>query len=78
MTAIMEPATKFVAVTPSDVTVIYATRLYIGGAGAVALVPLGGGAAVTFAAVPAGTILDVSCSQVMATNTTATNIVALT
>ena len=54
--------------------------LYIGGAGDVAVVMLGQAVAatpITFSAVAAGTILDVQVSRVMATNTTATLILAL-
>jgi hypothetical protein len=67
------------AVTPSDATE-FATMtrgLYVGGAGAVAVLGWEDSAAVTFAAVPAGTILPVRVKKVMSTNTTATNIVAL-
>lgn len=67
------------AVTPSDSTPLAAPAgaLWVGGAGNVTLVPAGGTAAVTFVAVSAGTVLPVACTQVMATNTTATQIVAL-
>lgn len=66
------------AITPSDSTTLSMTRgLYIGGAGAVAIMGWEDSSAVTFAAVPAGTILPVRVKKVMSTNTTATNIVAL-
>jgi hypothetical protein len=66
-----------VAVTPSDSTVLDTTRaLYIGGAGAVAVVTKGG-TTLTFSAVPVGTVLRLRVTKVMATNTTATNILAL-
>lgn len=65
-----------VAVTPSDSTVLTPFyKLYIGGAGAVAITDMRGNV-VTFAAVPVGTQLEVRGTKVMATNTTATNIVA--
>lgn len=68
----------FSAVTPSDATLLDMTRgLYVGGAGAVAVLGWDDSVAVTFAAVPAGTILPVRVKKVMSTNTTATNIVAL-
>lgn len=65
------------AVTPSDSTDLSTFRmLYVGGAGAVAVV-LTNGATVTFAAVPAGTILPIIGAKVKATGTTATSIVAM-
>ncbi len=76
---------RYAAVTPSDSTT-YGTRwdtrkpiidaLYIGVAGDVALVGDDGAAAVTFKSVPVG-LLAVNPYRVMATNTTATNILAL-
>ncbi len=64
-------------VTPSDSTILPRTNaLYVGGAGAVA-VTMVSGANVVFAAVPAGTFLEVSVTKVLATGTVATNIVAL-
>lgn len=65
------------AVTPNDSTVINASGLYIGGAGAVAVILEGDTSAVTFAAVPVGTVLNISVQKVMSTNTTATLILAL-
>lgn len=66
------------AVTPSDSTALSnaTSGLYIGGAGDVAVTMVSGNT-VTFKAVPVGTVLKVSVTKVMATNTTATNIVAL-
>ena len=66
------------AVTTSDSTVLPCTRaLYIGGAGNVAVVMADDENTITFTAVPAGTILPIQVIKVMATNTTATNIIAL-
>lgn len=66
------------AVTTSDTTILPCTRaLYVGGAGNVAVVMADDENTVTFTAVPAGTILPVQVIKVMATNTTATTIVAL-
>ena len=66
-----------VAVTPSDSTVLAATRsLYVSGAGDVAVEMISGNT-VTFAAVPAGTVLPVQVVKVLATGTTASSIVAM-
>ncbi len=72
-----DSAIRYGAVTPSDSTQLQFKRLYIGGAGAVAVKPGPDGTAVTFAAVPAGTQLNVAGTTVMSTGTTATNIVWL-
>lgn len=71
------PAQNGAAVTPSDTTIVACRRLYVGGAGAVAVDFRDGNTGVVFAAVPAGTTLDVAALRVKATGTTATNIVAL-
>lgn len=72
---------RFEAITPND-TVDFADsratrRIYVGGAGNLVLVPADGGPAVTFTGVPVGTMLEVAARRVNATNTTATNLVAL-
>ena len=65
-----------VAVTPSDSTVIPTTRaLYIGVSGNI-VVRMADGGQVTFANVPVG-IFPIQVDRVLATSTTATNIVAL-
>lgn len=71
------PAHDSIAVTPSDATVINYRGLYIGVAGNVAIMPANSNVAVTFVGVPAGTVLPVAGVRVMATNTTASSIVAL-
>lgn len=72
-----EGTPNFVAVTPSDSTVLTGVRaLYIGGAGNL-YVKDNGGTTVAFMGVLAGTVLPISPSKVMSTSTTATNIVAL-
>lgn len=78
MAASLVRATSAVAVTPHDSTNIVGTciGLYIGGTGNVVLVTRGGDA-ITFSAVPAGTIIPCDCKRVNATSTTATAIVAL-
>jgi hypothetical protein len=71
-------AKRGVAVTPSDSTDLGEPRaLWVGGAGDVAMRFTGSGATtVTLVGVPAGTLLPVAASKVMAA-TTATSIVAL-
>ena len=64
-------------VTPSDATIIPATRgLYVGGTGNLSVVMAEDGNTVLFSAVPAGSILPIQVVQVLAA-TTATLIVAL-
>lgn len=78
------------AVTKSDTndihgdavgTDIQACRaVYVGGAGNIAVKMAGtgsGGSAVTFTGVVAGTVLPIQIVQLMSTNTTATDVVAL-
>lgn len=78
MAGLTDPAFGAFAVTKSDSTVLAGVRaLYIGVTGDVAVMPRGSSTAVTFKAVPVG-ILPVQVSKVMSTNTTATDIVALT
>ncbi len=72
--------TAATAVTPSDSADLPGGRaygLYVGGAGNVAVVHQVGSAAVTYTAVPVGTILQVEVTRVMATNTTASLLLAL-
>lgn len=64
------------AVTPSDSTQIYASALFVGGAGNVSVVTEGDDT-VTFTGVQAGSMLVLRIKQVRATSTTATNIVRL-
>lgn len=69
-------ALNAVAVTPSDITILAFAALYIGVTGDVEILPFNSITPVVFKAVPVG-MLPVSGQKVMATNTTATNIVAL-
>lgn len=71
------PADHAASVTPSDtVDLTYTARaLYIGADGDVKLITIGG-ETVTFANVPVG-ILPVRAARVLATGTTATDIVAV-
>lgn len=64
------------AVTPNDSTdLTYISKaLWIGGAGNIVVTPAGGGSNVTYT-VAAGTILPIQVTRVLATGTTATQIV---
>lgn len=67
-----------VAVTPHDTDRIDPTKaLWVGGAGNVAVELVGDDASVTLVGVDAGTLLPVAAVKVLATGTTATDIVAL-
>ena len=71
------PANDAAAVTPGTSQLSKMTRaLYVGGAGNVN-VTMVNGQTVLFSGVPAGTILPIRVDYVLATSTTATNIVAL-
>ena len=73
------PAASAVAVTPSDSTELtYVARaLYIGVGGNVAVKLRDDSTAVVLVGVAEGSVLPLQVKQVMATDTTATNIVAL-
>lgn len=73
------PATRSVAVTPSDVADLanVSRALWVGGAGNVAVMLLDDTVATTFVGVAAGTMMPLRVKRVMSTNTTATNIVAI-
>ena len=70
---------SFKAVTTSDTTRVSCRAIYVGGAGNIALSPDGTTTAIVFTAVPVGSILPVMLDQgrIMATNTTATLLIAL-
>ena len=73
------PAQGAAAVTPDDANnlpVLGARGLWVGGAGNIAVMTAQQDT-VTFNNVPAGFLLPVSVHRVMATGTTATNLVAL-
>lgn len=77
-TGLDAPASKAAAITPNDsADLAFATRaIYVGGAGNLAVqMQLDG--AVTFVAVPAGSILPIRVARVLATGTTATNLIGL-
>lgn len=65
------------AVTPSDATELDCEGFYVGTTGNVAITPKGGGSAVTLIGCLAGTVYRIACNKIMATNTSASNIVAL-
>ena len=73
------PSASYFAVTPNDTTDLanYARSLYVGGAGTVVVDSPAGDTTISFVGVAAGTILPICVKRVRATNTTATNIVAL-
>jgi hypothetical protein len=66
-------------VTPSDTVPINCRSIYVGGAGNVAVKTTSSAAAVTFTAPPVGSILPIIIDggYIMATNTTATLLIAL-
>ena len=70
-------ATGGVAVTPSDSTDLGVTRaLWVGGAGNLAVQFVDTATTITLTGIPAGTLMPIQVSKVMAA-TTATSIVAL-
>lgn len=82
MSEITRPASKLVAVTPSDTVDIatvngfYPRALWVGGAGNLVIVsPDGSSALISGAA--AGTLLPIQCRRVNSTSTTATLIAGL-
>jgi hypothetical protein len=70
------PAVKAAAVTPDDTNANVYRALYVGGSGDLAVVCADDTVAVTFKNVPIG-FFPVSVDKVMATNTTATEIIGL-
>ena len=73
------PARNAEAITPDDaIDLSQPTRaLYVGGAGDVDVILVDDSTAVTFKAVPAGTLLPVQAIRVKATLTTAVDIVGI-
>ncbi|MBJ3775078.1 spike base protein, RCAP_Rcc01079 family [Acuticoccus mangrovi] len=72
------PAADAFSITPNDGTDLAtaARAIYVGGGGDLAVVTLGG-TSITFVSVAAGSVLPCSVARVLATNTTATDIVGL-
>ena len=72
--SLIAPAPGAFAITPNDATRLYAVGVYVGGEGDVA-VEGEDGETVTFTLVPAGSLLPIRVNRVLATGTTATNLV---
>ena len=74
---LLSPANDGAAVTPSDTAdlAVVSKRLWVGGAGSVKINTVLG-TTLTYAAVPAGSYLNVRAARVFATGTTAPSIVA--
>lgn len=74
-----DPAHSAYVITPNDSTMLSAhTRgIYVGGVGDLTVLIYNDTVAVTFVGVPAGTLLPIRVSKVLATGTTATNLVGL-
>ena len=72
------PAVHAFAIAPSDTVALTETTraVYVGGAGSIAAI-MASGASASFAAVPSGTVLPVRLTKVMATGTSASDIVGL-
>lgn len=68
---------NYAAVTPSDTTIVGALALFVGTGGNVSVKANASATAVVFKNVPSGAILPISAWIVMATGTTATDIVAI-
>ena len=68
--------TRAKAITTSDSADNYFDSIYVGGDGNVAVITAGGDT-ITFQGVLGGTILPVKVKKVLATGTTATNLVGL-
>ena len=72
------PAERAFAITGNDSTdlTIFPRAIYVGGAGNVKVITLGGDT-VTFSGALAGTIIPVRVTRVFSTGTTATNLLGL-
>lgn len=72
------PASSAFPIAPNDAVELAETAraIYVGGAGTIALVTKEG-STVSFVGLSAGTVLPVSTVRVLATGTTATNLVGL-
>lgn len=73
-------ASNAAAITPADGADLPNAALkgiWVGGAGNVRVDMVGSGTSIIFNGVPAGTLLRIRAKRVYATNTTATNMIAL-
>ncbi len=71
------PASDAAEITPGASPMANVSRgIYIGGAGNLSLITVAG-TTVVFSSVPAGTVLTIMATHILATNTTATNIVSM-
>jgi hypothetical protein len=77
-TGISGPASNAAAITPNDTTDLgtVCRGIYVGGAGDLAVITAGGDT-VTLTAVAVGVVYPLRVSRVLATGTTATNLVAV-
>lgn len=77
--SLISPARQAFAVTPKDTQdlTLFTKAIYIGTGGNVVLRTIGSDADVTFTNVQSGSILDVRCTAVRASGTTASDIVGL-
>jgi hypothetical protein len=78
MAGSVPPATRCIAITPSDSTPlsIPIKGIYVGGAGNLTVIAQSDGVAVTFTAVPVGTIIPVK-AKFVTTATTATLLIGM-
>ena len=72
------PAERAFAITGNDSTdlTVFPRAIYVGGAGNVKVITLGGDT-VTFSGVLAGTVIPVRVKRVFSTDTTATNLIGI-
>lgn len=77
MSNVGDPAVFAKTVVPADADMATQCRsIYVGGTGNIQVTTVGGDVAV-FQNVPAGTVLPVQAKRIWATNTTATNMIAM-
>lgn len=78
MSAISDPVDHAAAITPHNTNDLSSVTngIYVGSSGDIAVL-MSDGAAVTFVAAVAGSVLPIRVKRVKATGTTATNLVAL-
>jgi len=76
--SLMAPADDGFAITPNDGADLTRTprSIYVGGAGNIALIT-SKGTTVTFTGLAAGSVLPIRANRVLATGTTATNLIGL-